>query len=96
MKKVFLAILCVVLCIGLFSCTISVEPSEPEQTQIEQKQTQIERLVRVYRSKNGLMEIYADSETKVMYLVADVGYGAGLTVMVDADGSPLLWEGELG
>lgn len=36
-------------------------------------------------------EIYVDTETKVMYW--SLGYG--LTVLLDAEGKPLLWEGEL-
>ena len=38
--------------------------------------------------------VIVDRETKVMYL--NYGdYSGGLTVMVDADGKPLLYEGEL-
>lgn len=39
--------------------------------------------------------IYADKETRVMYLRTKLGYGEALCVMVDADGRPLLWEGAL-
>ena len=35
-----------------------------------------------------------DKETKVMYLFAKSGYGGGLTVLVNADGTPMLYEGE--
>ena len=35
--------------------------------------------------------IIVDAETRVMYLSRKAGYGAGLTVMVDADGKPLLY-----
>ena len=38
--------------------------------------------------------IYADKETKVMYLRTKEGYGEALCVMVDANGKPLLWRGE--
>lgn len=38
--------------------------------------------------------IYADKETKVMYLNTKQGYGEALCVMVDANGKPLLWRGE--
>lgn len=34
-------------------------------------------------------------ETKVMYAVSNAAYNTGnFTVMLDADGKPLLWEGE--
>lgn len=36
-----------------------------------------------------------DKNTRVMYVVSDVAYNRGtFTVMVDADGKPLLYEGE--
>lgn len=42
--------------------------------------------------------IMVDTETQVMYLVVCDYYGQGIgysiTVMVDAEGKPLLWEGE--
>ena len=40
-------------------------------------------------------DILIDRETKVMYLCRISGYGGGLTVMLNADGTPMLWEGEL-
>ena len=39
--------------------------------------------------------VYIDKETKVMYLWVKNGSGGGLTVMLNADGTPMLWEGEL-
>lgn len=45
--------------------------------------------------KQGTMEVYKvirDNETGVQYLVTQAGYGAGLTVLVDQDGKPLLDE----
>ena len=38
--------------------------------------------------------ILVDKETKVMYLWVKKGYGAGLTVMLDVDGKPLIYDGE--
>lgn len=41
-------------------------------------------------------EIVVDRETKVMYAVSLGGYNCGtFTLLVDADGKPLLWEGEI-
>lgn len=51
------------------------------------------RLVVVDRSDS--YRIYADKETRVMYLRTKQGYGEALCVMVDADGRPLMWEGAL-
>ena len=40
-------------------------------------------------------EIVVDRETKVMYAVSIGQYNRGtFTLLVDADGKPLLWEGE--
>ena len=40
-------------------------------------------------------DIYVDKETGVMYLFVKNGYGGGLTVMVDEDGKPLIWDGKV-
>ena len=37
-------------------------------------------------------DIYVDKETGVMYLFVKDGYGGGLTVMVDEEGNPLIWD----
>lgn len=38
--------------------------------------------------------IYADSDTGVMYLYITISKGGGLTVMLNADGTPKIWQGE--
>lgn len=38
--------------------------------------------------------IVYDKETKVQYWKARTSYGLGLTVLLDAEGKPLLYEGE--
>lgn len=38
--------------------------------------------------------IYADSDTGVMYLYITISTGGGLTVMLNADGTPKTWQGE--
>ena len=41
-------------------------------------------------------DIYIDKETRVMYLWVSPNLDqGGLTIMVDKNGNPLLWEGEL-
>ena len=48
---------------------------------------------------NDSLKILVDKETRVMYLYKYNGNGnattAGLTVMLNADGTPMLWDGEL-
>lgn len=43
--------------------------------------------------EQGSNVVYADTETGVMYYFHKRGYGGGLSVMVDADGNPLIWDG---
>ena len=44
----------------------------------------------------SLCKVVVDRETKVMYAVSYGTYNIGIfTMLVDADGKPLLWEGEL-
>ena len=54
-------------------------------------------------SENGFIKlqdwgdnfVMYDKETRVQYFAfADYNYGGGITVLVDADGKPLLYEGE--
>ena len=40
------------------------------------------------------VEMY-DKNTKVMYVYVDLGESGGLQVLLNADGSPMLYEGEL-
>lgn len=51
-----------------------------------------DRFVQVYQ-QNGkdFFRIYCDKKTRVMYLVVDVYKGGGITVLVDAEGKPLLY-----
>lgn len=46
----------------------------------------------------GTYEMICDTKTKVLYLQSTIGGGyqgyGGLTLLVDADGKPLLYEGE--
>lgn len=47
-------------------------------------------MVLVESGRNHL--IYADKDTGVMYLYMVSGYGGGLTVMLNADGTPKIWQ----
>lgn len=54
------------------------------------------RFVMVYEeiSSGSTCKVYYDNETKVMYLAIGVYKGGGVTVLVNKDGKPLLYEGE--
>lgn len=49
------------------------------------------RFTEVYTQGNlKVTKVLRDNETGVLYMLHQEGFGAGLTVMFDADGKPLL------
>jgi len=42
------------------------------------------------QGKLNVTKVIRDNETGVLYMYQQEGYGAGLTVMVDEDGKPLV------
>jgi len=54
------------------------------------------RFEEVYKQgKLKIVKVIRDNETGVLYMLHQEGYGAGLTVMVDQNGKPLVDEGFL-
>ena len=49
-----------------------------------------ERFEKVYSQSAGSIEIWVDKETGVNYLYRQSGYSGGLTVLLDADGKPVI------
>lgn len=50
-----------------------------------------ERFVKVYtQGKISVVEIWVDKETGVNYIFREDGYAGGLTVLVDAEGKPVI------
>lgn len=73
------------LMVALSGCTPTKESHDKEPVDVSRFQL-IE--------KTCVWRIVADRETKVMYAVSNGGYNTGtFTLLVDADGKPLLWEG---
>ena len=83
MKKLFVAIIILTM-IMLLGCGLNSLSEENIYINPE-------RIKKVYGS--SYEQIFVDTETNVMYLYEGLGYGGGLTVMVDKNGKPLLWEG---
>ncbi len=48
------------------------------------------RFIKVYKQDCGSLEILIDKETGINYLYYSVGYGGGLTVLLDKDGKPVI------
>lgn len=82
MKKLIIYICTAMLICGLFAGCGVQAASDGYMKQ--------ERFKTVYNKGNE--RILVDTETNVMYLYRYAGYGAGMTVMLDETGSPLLWE----
>lgn len=95
MKKIFLTI---AILTTLTACghadtqnndTVSIETEQAQEKEISQKEEPIKN---VYYGFN--YRIYVDTHTNVMYWEKDDAYGTGLTVMLNADGTPRLYNGE--
>lgn len=78
---IIITIILVILILGIFGCLVKVEGK-------------IDRRF-AYVNSEVYFDIYYDRETKVMYAVSTGQYNEGNIVMlVDANGKPLLYEGE--
>ena len=52
--------------------------------------TKEKRFEKLYSQGGGAMEIWGDKETGVNYLYRSTGYSGGMTVLLDADGKPVI------
>lgn len=85
MKKISVFIAAVVMAVMLFGCG-----TNPSQSEVNENS--LSMFVKV--EDGGLWDVYYHKDTKVMYAVSDAAYNTGtFTVLVNADGSPLIWEG---
>ncbi|MCI1985822.1 MAG: DUF6440 family protein [Lactobacillus sp.] len=41
-----------------------------------------------------VVDVFVDRQTRVQYLAVSISGGGGLTVLVDAQGKPLLYDGD--
>lgn len=88
MKKFLAVILSVVVCCAIFSGCSKTEKIETSKLD--------ERFLILNDTNGGFgyRQIIVDKETGVMYLFVGSGYKGGLVVMVDAEGRPLIYDGE--
>ena len=87
MKKLIAILMLAVMLVG---CGASSESDAIDGEKSNQK-----RFVSVEK-RSWAYEIMVDRETRVMYVVSDGSYNHGtFTVMVDENGKPLTWEGDL-
>lgn len=52
------------------------------------------RFEKIYSQSAGSVEIWVDRETGVNYMYRSGGYSGGLTVLLDADGKPVVTKEE--
>lgn len=89
MKRVLAVILLIMIC-----CFIFVGCGRKNDVAIT---TELDRRFKIISDTNdgfGYCNIIVDTETGVMYLFRGAANRGGLTVMVDADGKPLIYEGD--
>lgn len=86
MKKIKLIVISIVIIFSLFLLTACANTSNAE-TESEKQFIKI--------SDEGIFCIYYHKRTKVMYAVSNGYYNYGtMTLLVDSEGKPLLYEGE--
>jgi hypothetical protein len=72
------------LIVTLLACVCLTGCGSADSDEIEEKRIKVV-------SREGQRYIFVDTETNVMYLYVRTGYSGGLTVMLDADGKPMIW-----
>ena len=93
MKKLRLIFCLLLLSISLAGCGFS-DRIEYAKEAWEEAEEEVIKNNKFYSIDAGNGDsIYIDKETRVQYLFIREGYGGGLTVLVDADGKPILYEG---
>lgn len=88
MKKVICCVLIFVLAFAFVGCG-----KETENGNDLYKVCENVSMVAVEKSQDFI--IYVHKETRVMYLYENRTQRGGITIMLDENGKPLLWEGEL-
>jgi len=96
-KKILAIILGIMLGVSLVGCG----GNSPEKTSDDTYEYLLignRKFVEIETS-GGLLEhyscIYVDCETRVQYVMFNGGYYGSMSALLDADGKPILYEGEL-
>lgn len=84
MKRLLIVLMAIALCACLFGCGVSVET--------ETGKSDTSMFVVVEKTDCGWWVVY-HKDTKVMYTISAGPSNCGVfTVMVNADGTPMIWE----
>jgi len=88
-KRIICALLCVIFAFFLIGCGTPIERVD------EKPQKPVSMFVIIEGSGADCYRIVYHRDTKVMYAISFGGYNAGnFTVLLNPDGSPMLWEGD--
>lgn len=89
MKKIISILICV--CILMCSLVACGNSATAEDETIGRRFLIVEKCD---MGTASMSYVIVDTDTGVLYHFLKSGYGGGLTVMVDSDGKPLIWEEE--
>lgn len=97
MKKIIILLICSVISISSVSCspinTFKEKAEETKKAREEQLSGVNHRFLEIDMDGPGI--IYVDKLTKIQYLYFGNGYGSSVTCLLNTDGTPLLYEGDL-
>lgn len=79
-KKIILAVIAAAV-LGLAGCSETDRAEAPEESMM------------IIVDQTTGYTIYANKDTGVMYFCRDAGHGRSVCVMLNADGTPQIWEG---
>ena len=91
MKKFLTIFLALILCF----ITLSFAGCEEENSNGWRSCKVSEDVTLILVSYNPSYDILVHKETRVMYIVNSIYNQGGISVMLDENGKPLLWQGEL-
>lgn len=88
LKRIICALLCVIFAFFLIGCGTRIERVD------DKPQKPVSMFVIIEGSGADCYRIVYHRDTKVMYAISCGGYNSGnFTVLLNPDGSPMLWEG---
>lgn len=91
MKKLIAVFLTIAFSFGLVGCGAE-EGTEVNTFPLDEDEFYVTIME---NNTTGIVYRIVDKSTRVQYIFIDEGYEGGMTVLLDADGKPLLYEGEL-
>jgi hypothetical protein len=96
-KKVKEILLFLIVCLSVFILVGCAEKNENDKFiyYVNENITLVEVVGFSGNNVKQPYRVFVHKETKVMYISYIHGHQAGISVMLDENGKPLLWEGEL-